>query len=94
MGMLFGGTALVIIAIAFTVAIHAYLQRNNDILIWFNILSFIFSILGMVLLCEYKIDIEYRSKPKAMDVYQGKTTLQVTYQDSIAVDSIVVFKKE
>lgn len=31
--------------------------------------------------------------PRAIDVYRGNTTLQVTYQDSIAVDSIVVFKK-
>ena len=30
--------------------------------------------------------------PTALDVYQGKTTLQVTYRDSVAVDSIVVFK--
>lgn len=32
------------------------------------------------------------SKPTAMDVYKGKTTLEITYKDSIPVDSIVVFK--
>ena len=32
--------------------------------------------------------------PTALDVYQGKTTLQVTYEDSIPVDSVVVFKDE
>lgn len=32
-------------------------------------------------------------KPTALDVYQGKTTLQVIYEDGIPVDSIVVFKK-
>lgn len=32
-------------------------------------------------------------KPTAMDVYKGKTTLEITYRDSIPVDSIVVFKK-
>lgn len=31
-------------------------------------------------------------RPTAIDVYQGKTTLEITYKDSIAVDSIVVFK--
>jgi len=31
-------------------------------------------------------------QPKAMDVYQGKTTLEITYKDGIPVDSIVVFK--
>lgn len=34
-------------------------------------------------------DSEY---PTAMDVYQGKTTLEITYKDSVAVDSVVVFK--
>ena len=30
--------------------------------------------------------------PQAIEVYQGKTTLQITYQDSVAIDSVVVFK--
>lgn len=30
--------------------------------------------------------------PKPIDVYRGKTTLQITYRDSIAIDSVVVFK--
>ena len=34
----------------------------------------------------------YETKPSAMDVYRGKTTLEITYKDSVAVDSIVVFK--
>ena len=29
---------------------------------------------------------------KPIDVYRGKTTLQITYQDSIPIDSVVVFK--
>ena len=32
--------------------------------------------------------------PTAMDVYQGKTTLEITYKDGIAIDSVVVFKEE
>lgn len=31
-------------------------------------------------------------RPSAMDVYQGKTTLEITYKNGIAVDSTVVFK--
>ena len=31
-------------------------------------------------------------KPSAIDVYRGKTTLEITYRDSIPVDSTVVFK--
>lgn len=30
----------------------------------------------------------------ALDVYQGKTTLEITYRDSVPVDSVVVFKDE
>lgn len=32
--------------------------------------------------------------PTAMDVYQGKTTLEITYKDGVAVDSTVVFKNK
>ena len=31
-------------------------------------------------------------KPKAIDVYQGNTTLEITYKDSIPIDSVVVWK--
>lgn len=32
--------------------------------------------------------------PSAIDVYRGRTTLEVIYRDSLAVDSVVVFKDE
>ena len=32
--------------------------------------------------------------PTALDVYRGKTTLQITYRDSIPVDTVVIFKDE
>lgn len=32
--------------------------------------------------------------PKPIDVYRGKTTLQITYRDSIPIDSVVVFKNK
>ena len=31
-------------------------------------------------------------EPTAMDVYQGKTTLEITYKDGVPRDSVVVFK--
>ena len=34
---------------------------------------------------------EYNT-PTALDVYRGKTTLEITYRDSVAVDSVVVYK--
>lgn len=35
-----------------------------------------------------------RTTSTAIDVYRGHTTLQITYKDSVAVDSTVVFKDE
>lgn len=32
--------------------------------------------------------------PRAIDVYRNQTTLQITYQDSIAIDSVVVWKEK
>lgn len=32
------------------------------------------------------------TNPTALDVYRGKTTLEITYKDSVPIDSIVVFK--
>lgn len=32
--------------------------------------------------------------PSAKSVYEGKTTLQITYEDSIPVDTVVVYKPE
>lgn len=39
-------------------------------------------------------DIIAEPKPKAMDVYQGKTTLEYTIRDGVKIDSVVVFKEK
>lgn len=31
-------------------------------------------------------------KIKPIDVYRGKTTLEITYKDSVAIDTVVVWK--
>lgn len=33
-------------------------------------------------------------QPTAMDVYEGKTTLEITYKDGVPVDSTVVWKSK
>lgn len=30
--------------------------------------------------------------PKAIDVYRGKTTLQITYKDNMPIDTTVIYK--
>ena len=32
------------------------------------------------------------SKPKPIDVYRGNTALEITYKDSVPVDSVVIWK--
>ena len=58
--------------------------------------SFLLGILvGTVLTVVGMLIIAYSiiSPPTALDVYQGKTTLEITYKDSIPVDSVVVWKE-
>ena len=33
-------------------------------------------------------------KPRAIDVYQGNTTLEITYKDDMPIDSVVVWKNK
>lgn len=52
--------------------------------IWFTF-TFLLLVLLVLILFQMK-------KPTAMDVYQNKTTLEITYKDGVPVDSIVVWK--
>lgn len=56
--------------------------------LWLYVFTAIISLVGLS--CQ----IIGGSKPTAIDVYRGKTTLEITYRDSIPVDSVVVFKKK
>lgn len=60
-------------------------------------LDFILGVVGAYLISGIimynNINRKLNHEPTAMDVYQGKTTLEITYKDSIAIDSVVVFKK-
>lgn len=50
------------------------------------------AIIGYLFGCIW-ISLWYKCEnPSAMDVYQGKTTLEITYRDGVAIDSVVVYK--
>ena len=49
------------------------------------------ALFAIEMICIYKSISEQH--PKAIDVYQGKTTLEYTIRDGVKVDSIVVFKE-
>lgn len=57
----------------------------------FSFFAGVFMILGIAGFVDIK---EKNNTPTALDAYQGKTTLEITYRDSIPVDSVVVFKDE
>ena len=50
------------------------------------------SFIGLML-CIFGMACLVQSNPQAIDVYRGRTTLEITYKDSIPVDSVVVFKE-
>ena len=46
-----------------------------------------------MLFCAIASQCNQSKIPSALDVYRDKTELQITYQDTIPVDTVVVFKK-
>ena len=57
-------------------------------------------VIGFIICCLFVLevcllsDINEDPQPTAMDVYQGKTTLEYKVVDNIKVDSIVILKNE
>ena len=51
------------------------------------------SALGGAIIGIVVVTVLFVKEPTALDVYRGKTTLKITYEDSVPIDSIVVYKK-
>ena len=62
-------------------------MNGNGGLIFFYT-STIFCIIGVIL--ANKVQDKY---PQAIDVYQGKTTLEYTIRNGEIIDSVVIFKE-
>ena len=54
-------------------------------------LAAIGGILGIIGAIGHQVELD-KVTPTALDVYRGKTTLEITYRDSVATDSVVVYK--
>ena len=76
---------LIIGIIVFIFGIIALVNEESEI-------AFFLGGIGSFIITIVLFTVLYDSKPSAMDVYKGKTTLEITYRDSVPVDSIVVFK--
>ena len=58
--------------------------------VWFVLVSsslLIFAILAIALYLKGE-------QPKAIDVYKGRTTLEITYKNGVPIDSTVVWKSK
>ena len=87
--------SLIVIALICTICLLAILVMyiidsfrkdvpDGNVIVFY---SFILS-LGILILLAFSLN-----EPKAIDVYRGKTTLEITYKDKIPIDSTVVWKK-
>lgn len=54
-----------------------------------NYFAIVLLTIGFVCFYEYGLE----TSPQAIDVYRNRTTLEITYKDSIPIDSVVVFKE-
>ena len=53
------------------------------------------TIMGIIIGCSMIamfLMIAYLCKPKAIDVYRDKTTLEITYKNNVPIDTVVVWK--
>lgn len=84
---------LVGISIIFLMVQCIHWDREEEPYSWGVLCGFaIFALIALEMLCIHEIVSEPR--PKAMDVYQGKTTIEYTIRDGVKVDSVVVFKEK
>ena len=51
-------------------------------------------VVGTFLVAAGTIIFVLEDHPTAMDVYRGKTTLEITYKNDVPADSVVVFKNK
>ncbi len=82
--------ALLFIIILFVCSIVTFIENEilEDTYFTRTILCIFtgYSLIAMLLI------IAYLCKPKAIDVYRDKTTLEITYKNSVPIDTVVVWK--
>ena len=77
---------LIVSTIALAIIVWYEQKENTGIsLVWFTIMYSCVALGSLFTIINY-------NEPTALDVYRGKTTLEITYRDSVAIDSTVVYK--
>lgn len=77
----------IIIAIVLLIIAEIYLFIKCD-----NPLLTFLSIMGIIIATGLLFEASKSKYPEAIDVYRGKTTLKITYENNVPVDTVVVFK--
>ena len=82
--------ALVFIIILFVCSIVTFIE--NEILEDTDFTRTILCIFTGCSMMAMFLMIAYLCKPKAIDVYRDKTTLEITYKNNVPIDTVVVWK--
>ena len=86
-------TGVTLVFIAFVISVIYFIVKDYEesgiclFVLFITLLGTTFTVAGIIKENKPK-------SPQAIDVYRGNTTLQITYKDSIPVDTIVVFKNK
>ena len=84
---------LLIIAFVSLLLTIVFACYNRACPFYLSVLFLLGSSIGAVVYHNYTNGTLWEEEhPTALDVYRGKTTLEITYRDSVAVDSTVVYK--
>lgn len=65
------------------IAVLIMSEQTDGLTILGSVSSVFLIIGGYIHICKY---------PSAIDVYRGKTTLQVTYKNNVPIDTTVIYK--
>ena len=88
------GAIILGILICISVILSFYIRKiSNEDFDFGVIIGCIMTIL-MVIEIYFLSNIIGKPTPSAIDVYQGKTTIEYTIRDGVKVDSVVVFKEK
>lgn len=80
-----------IIVIVAAIVLLIYSMANSDMDVFCSGMMFAIGVLIAFILGGI---MWAKPLPRAIDVYRNQTTLQITYQDSVAIDSVVVWKEK
>ena len=77
---------IILLLLGFILSIVIILKDQVDKLDLIGVYSSVAIMVGgTMMICE-------NNCPQAIDVYRGKTTLQITYRDNVPTDTTVIYK--